>query len=267
MHETITSSLIIATYNWPAALEKCLQSVLRQSTPPTEILIADDGSGPETKAVIEKYQALSTVPIVHVWHPDEGFQLAKIRNRSMALAKGAYLIQIDGDLILDPHFVEDHLAIARPGFFTGGSRVLLDASLSNELLNGPTLYPALWDSRLKNKLNGMRFPGVRNLLAAIRKETKTHNLRGCNMAFWKSDIVAVNGYNEAIVGWGREDTELVVRLRNYGVQRNFFKFGGIAYHIFHRENDRKHLLENDEVLAATLAQKKTRCEKGIDQYL
>ena len=48
------------------------------------------------------------------------------------------------------------------------------------------------------------------------------------MAFWKEDLLKVNGYNEAITGWGSEDHELVCRLINNGVRKRTIKFAELC---------------------------------------
>jgi glycosyltransferase involved in cell wall biosynthesis len=258
---------MIATYNWPEALELSLLSVLQQKVLPAEVLIADDGSRQETRNLIESFRQKFPVPLIHIWQPDDGFRLSMSRNKAMAAAKGDYLIQVDGDLILHPSFVKDHIAAARPGHFIGGSRVMLHAELSARVLQQRQLSFSLFENGLGNRLNALHLPSLAKAIELVRKEKGLSNLRGCNMSFWKKDIVAVNGYNEAISGWGREDTELAIRLYNSGVQRVFFKLQGIVYHLYHKEFDRSKLVQNDEVVLHTQKQQLTRCEKGIDQYL
>jgi glycosyltransferase involved in cell wall biosynthesis len=267
MNPTPSASLIIATYNWPQALELCLQSVMHQQVMPGEVIIADDGSKEETGKLIEQYKQQLPVPVKHIWQPDEGFQLGKIRNKSMAAASGDYLIQVDGDLILHPQFVKDHIQAARPGSFIGGSRVLLEETFSKQVLQNKQLRFTYFQEGLKNRLNGLHAPAVARFIETFKKEKGLYNLRGCNMSFWKKDIVAVNGYDEAISGWGREDTELVIRLYNAGLTRVYFKLQGIVYHLYHKEYDRSSLLQNDEVVKQTIDRKLTRCEQGIHQYL
>lgn len=118
----MTVSLIISTYNFPKALDICLQSVLQQSVLPDEVLIADDGSREETKKVVEKFQKQLPVPMIHVWHEDNGFRLTVIRNKAIAKASKDYIIQIDGDIILNRHFIKDHKRFARKNSFVSGSR-------------------------------------------------------------------------------------------------------------------------------------------------
>lgn len=262
-----TSSLLIATYNWPAALELCLLSVLRQTVLPTEVIIADDGSTNETRAVIEEYRNKFSIPLKHVWHPDEGFRLGHIRNKAMAAATGDYLIQADGDLILHSLFIEDHLNAARPGYFIGGSRVLLNPTLSASLLAKKSLSVSLFKKGVNNKFNALHAPSIARFIELFKKEKGLYNLRGCNMSFWKKDILKVNGYNENISGWGREDTELVLRFYNSGLKRVYFKLQGIVYHLYHKEKERDRLALNDEIVKATASNKLTWCENGINQYL
>jgi GT2 family glycosyltransferase len=87
------------------------------------------------------------------------------------------------------------------------------------------------------------------------------------MAFWREDVIDINGFNEEFLGWGREDSEFAARMQNAGIKRINFKFGAIAYHLYHPEHTRARLAKNDELLEQTLQQKKIWCEKGVSQYL
>lgn len=262
-----SSTLLIATYNWPEALEQTLLSVKRQVMLPTEVIIADDGSKEATRKLIAGFQTDFPVPLRHIWQPDEGFKLGQIRNKAIAAATGEYLIQIDGDLILHPSFVEDHVQAARPGHFIGGSRVLLSEELSKQLFKNKQQAISIFQEGVRNKLNAVHAPAIAGFIELFKKEKGLYNLRGCNMSFWRKDLLAVNGYNEQITGWGREDTELVIRLYNKGIQRVYFKLQGIVYHLYHKEYDRTSVLKNDEVVKQAIENKSTWCEKGISQYL
>jgi len=110
-------ALVVTTYNWPAALDLTLQSAARQSLAPAEIIVADDGSGPDTEAVVARWQERLATPLLHVWQADEGFRLARSRNRAIAAARGDYVIIVDGDMVLHRHFIADHARAARRGCF------------------------------------------------------------------------------------------------------------------------------------------------------
>jgi glycosyltransferase involved in cell wall biosynthesis len=259
-------SLIVSTYNWPEALNLCLLSIGKQTLLPDEVIIADDGSTDETFKLIEKHKLNFPVPIIHVWQPDEGFQLSKIRNKAIVAASQEYIVQIDGDLILEKHFIKDHVTFRKENTFVSGSRVIMKKELSRRLMPLGKIEVALTSKGLINRFNGLRLPLLSKYMENYRQED-IYYLRGCNMAFWRSDLFKVNGYNEAFIGWGREDNEIGLRLINSGVKKRIIKFSAIVFHIFHQEKTRTGLSINDELLQLTATKNIMRCEKGLDQYL
>lgn len=140
------TELIVATYQNPHALALCLASVARQGTPPDSIAIADDGSGPETAAVIADAMHASDVPIRHVWHPDTGFQKNAILNRAIATSDADFLVFIDGDVLIRPDFLDHHRRLARPDRWSSGSLIRLDAAatqaVSAEIVTSGRSSPA-----------------------------------------------------------------------------------------------------------------------------
>jgi glycosyltransferase involved in cell wall biosynthesis len=262
-------SLLVSTYNWPDALALCLKSILEQTVLPAEIIIADDGSRDDTRYLIQNFSQQSAVPVVHVWHPDEGFQLSKIRNRAIAKAVQAYIIQIDGDLILNKHFISDHLHIREPGYFVSGSRVLLSNATSEALLQRGSIEVQKHHKGSKNFFNRFRNRTLRQVLSTRYKISGANKyyVKGCNMAFWKTDLLKVNGYNELFTGWGREDSELAIRLINAGVQKKFLKMGGTTYHLFHKEVSRELEPRNIQLMEMAIEQKLTQAQNGLNKYL
>ncbi|WP_207423520.1 glycosyltransferase family 2 protein [Desertivirga brevis] len=263
MFQKPTCTLIIATYNWPAALDLCLKSVLMQTRLPDEVIIADDGSTGETEALVKEYQKEFPVPLIHEWQEDEGFRLAAIRNRSVSRATCDYIIQVDGDLILHPKFISDHLAVSKEKHFVCGSRVILQQEASKSVLQGANTIVNIFGNDIKNRSNGIWLPMLRNyMLLRYKKKDKLY-LRGCNMAFWRRDLIAINGYDEGFKKWGREDTELAVRLLNSGIAKQALKFGGIVYHIYHTEGTGITNAENEKRLNDSILFGRKYCENGI----
>jgi len=262
-------TLLIPTYNWPEALALVLKSVERQTVLPDEVMIADDGSGESTRKVIEQFQQHFPVPLHHEWQPDQGFQKTLIVNKALAKAKGAYIIQSDGDVLLHRHFVEDHLDFAEPNSFVAGTRVILDKAFSQEVLEKGILSIPLFAKGKKNFFNGIRSKRLRNLMESRYKNTEKniYYIKGCNMAFWLKDFIKVNGYNESITGWGKEDSELSIRLYNAQVQKRYLKFGAIVYHLWHQEFSRDREQRNTDLMEKTIREKLAWCDKGIAQYL
>jgi len=262
-------SLIISTYNWPEALELTLKSVLRQSILPKEVIIADDGSTEETKLLIERYHTNFPTKLIHIWHEDRGFRLASIRNKAFAASNAAYLIQVDGDIILHPKFIEDHLNFAQPDCLLQGSRVLLGENRSKRLLRKKDTHISILQSDMKRRENGIRFLALSKYLAPkYRNRYPIYFARGANMSFWREDIVAVNGYNESFEGWGHEDSDLTLRLLNNGKRKMVLKFSAIAYHLYHPEHTSKDReAANKSLLEETQQRKINWTENGMRKYL
>lgn len=258
-------SLIITTYNWKEALEVSLYSAFQQTVLPGEIIVADDGSRPDTGDVVERMAAISPVPVIHSWQEDKGFRLARSRNRAIAKARGEYIVLVDGDIVLEHHFIEDHLGFACPGFFIQGTRVLLSRELSDQVLANRAMLSAFCRKGVENRKNCLRSHLLARLFSLTSKSLT--GIKTCNFAFHKQDAIAVNGFNEDFVGWGREDSEFTVRLLNSGIRRRNMKFNGLAYHLYHPMSDRTRLHNNDEILSRTIERKLTWCVKGLAQYL
>ena len=258
-------SLIITTYNWKEALRLSLESALAQSLAPLEIVVADDGSQPDTTQMVRSYAAASPIPIIHSWQEDKGFRLARSRNKAIAKAHGEYIILIDGDIILHHNFIEDHLAFARQGFFVQGTRVLLGRKLSRLILEGGQLVLPSFARGVENKKNCLRSPLLARLFSFTSR--RLPGIKTCNFAFWRKDALAINGFNEEFIGWGREDSEFTARLLNSGIRRQNLKFLALGYHLFHPMNTRERLPINDAILRRTIEERLHWCEQGIGQYL
>lgn len=260
-----TCSLLIATYNWPQALELVLKSALSQTVFPDEILIADDGSREETKELIAQFQVKSPVTIQHFWQEDKGFRKSKILNKAIAETSSAYIIQVDGDCILHPKFVEDHLNASKKGVYLYGSRVNILPEAVASVLNQQTTRYNLFSKEIKNKTRTLHLPLLSNLYKPHQGISK--KFRGCNVSFWRDDFIAVNGYNEDFEGWGREDSDLVIRMGNLGVKAKRLRYAGIVYHLHHTINSKENFETNDKMQNQTIAKKTVRVANGVDQYL
>lgn len=264
----MSCSLIISTYNWPQALSLCLQSVKQQKLLPDEVLIADDGSTEKTKQLIEHFQKNFPAPLKHVWHPDEGFRLAAIRNKAIAEARCEYIIQTDGDLILHSLFIRDHLEMKKPGYFTAGSRVMLSETTTKKLIENNSVNvkkygaPSLDANAIRSKL-------LRTFLAERYKAKGRFRfyVKGCNMAFFKKDLLKVNGYNESFEGWGCEDREIAIRLMNSGIKKQFLKNGGICYHLYHSTPSKINEERNECLMKEAVDKQSTWVENGLSKYV
>lgn len=267
MKRELKVSLIISTYNWPEALELSLLGVAEQSVMPVEVIIADDGSKKETADLIDRMREKVPCPLVHVWHEDTGFRLAAIRNKAIARSTGDYIIQIDGDIIPEKHFIEDHIKLAEKSFFIAGSRANLTSQLTDELFKTKRINLTPFTKGVRNTFNALRIPVLTSYFIFRYRRKHAYYARGCNLSFWKDDLIKVNGYNEDLEGWGKEDSELLVRLINIGVARKFIKFAGIVYHLYHTYSSREGLKKNVEIYEKAIKEKCTYCSNGLSNYL
>lgn len=264
--DRIKTSVLISTYNWPEALEMVVDGMLRQTVMPYEIVIADDGSGHSTTCAIDRLKAASPVPIIHVWQEDKGFRLSVIRNKAIARISGDYVLQIDGDSIPSRHFVSDHLELAERGYFVCGSRVKLSPEVTARVLSERRFKPTPFNMPPSCAANSLRSRLLRHCMAKGYDSSVDH-LRGCNMAFWRDDLIRVNGFNEDMVEWGHEDREIAYRLHFAGVRKKSLKMGGCVYHLYHKEASRSGEQHNLDELEKAWQRRTTWCDNGLDKYL
>ena len=265
MKDNLTCALLISTYNWPQALNLVLKSVEKQSVIPDEVLIADDGSGEDTKQLVDRYQLNGTLHIKHFWQEDQGFRKAQILNKAIAASTADYIIQVDGDCILHPHHVKDHLSHAEPGVYLYGSRVNMQEKHLSLLFKNNQIDFTPFSKGIKKRTRAIYAPALSN---NYKPAPGVHRkMRGCNVSYWRKDILKVNGYDERYTGWGREDSELAWRIANTGVQGKRLRYAGIVYHIWHAEKSKNNLQRNDAMEQQTIDSKSIWTDYGIDKYL
>jgi len=262
-------SVIVSTYNREDALDVSLRALSRQSDRHFEIVVADDGSGPATAAVARKWSERMPVPIKHAWHEDRGFRLSEIRNRAFLASAGKYLIFLDGDCIAQRDFVASHRRLAEPGWFVTGTRILLSRALTGRVLQ-ERLEPESWRIghwmalRWRRQFNRIA-PLIGLPLGPIRKLAagRWRGARGSNMAFWRADLDRVDGFDASFTGWGREDSDLFIRLIRAGVRRKDGRFATAVFHLWHPDADRSHLADNDRHLADVLRSARFQARRGL----
>ena len=259
------TALLISTYNWVEALELVLESVLQQTQLPDEILIADDGSKTETKECIAAFSKKINRPVKHFWQEDNGFRKSKILNKAIAGSIADYIIQVDGDCILHRHFVSDHLAHKQQNTYLYGSRVNIKEGFVNQVLTKKIIQFNYFSKQIKNKTRTLHIPFFSNLYKAHEGISK--KFRGCNVSYWRADFIAINGYNEDFEGWGKEDSDLAVRLGNLGVKAKRLRYAGIVFHIWHRIKSKENVAKNTAMEEDAANQKMVKCEHGVSQYL
>jgi glycosyltransferase involved in cell wall biosynthesis len=258
--------LVVTTYERPDALARVLEALATQSRPPDELLVADDGSGAATARVIERHAARAGYPVRHVWQPHDGFRAGRARNAAIARTRCEYLVLIDGDMVVHPEFVADHLALARGGYYSQGVRILLDAAATTRLLQPGSSLPGPLSPGLGGLRRSYTLRNPRLARPLRRAANAVVAIKACNQGFWREDLVRVNGFDESLTGWGAEDKELCARLENAGVGRQTLLFAALAWHLGHAPASRARADANRARWQDTLQTRRVRCEAGIDGH-
>jgi glycosyltransferase involved in cell wall biosynthesis len=262
-------SIIVTTHDREDALDAVLRSLARQSDRDFEVIVADDGSGPATAALIAAWKPKFGRRLDHAWHPHQGFRAGEIRNRALLESRGAYCVFLDGDCIARRDFVASHRALAERGWFVSGNRILMSQALTRDVL-AQHLEPESWTfaswvgRRARRDVNRLA-PMLPLPLGPLRKlrPGEWQHARSCNLAVWRSDLDRVDGFDADYNGWGREDSDLLVRLLHAGVRRKDGNFATGVLHLWHPAADRSALSANDTKLDTARAQMRVKALAGM----
>jgi glycosyltransferase involved in cell wall biosynthesis len=229
--------VVVTTYNNPRALELVLAGLARQTLRDFEIVVADDGSGPETAGLVARYAEAVPFPVRHIWHPDEGFRKCAITNRSIEAAEGTYLVFFDGDCIPPRHCLAAHVRAAGRGHYLSGGKVGLRPRLADRLtvadVQGGLLDGAgLWWRHVgkRRRLVVSRLPGVRSWMD--RRVPREPSWRGENSSAFAEHLHAVGGFDERFT-YGYEDADLGHRLQAAGVHGRSLRYTAPVFHLDH----------------------------------
>jgi glycosyltransferase involved in cell wall biosynthesis len=267
----VEPGVVIATYNWPQALELVLWGYAVQTHRPAEVVIADDGSGPATRALIERMRVETGLPLRHVWHEDRGFRKSEILNRALLAAETDYLIFTDGDVIPRDDFVATHVRYAAPGRYLCGMTVRLPPGVSARITpddvraGRATELGWLRQQGFRPGRHALRFSRRRWWNTVLDALTPTPaRWRGGNSSTWRAYLLAVNGFDMEM-GYGGQDAEIGERLDNLGIRPRRIRFRAVSVHLYHERPWR-----DDAVVEANRAHRVqvrargvTRARRGI----
>jgi glycosyltransferase involved in cell wall biosynthesis len=262
-------SVIVTTFNREDALTASLRALAHQSDQNFEIVIADDGSRPETARVVESWAARLPMPLKHVRHEHLGFRGGEIRNRGIRASAGEICIFLDGDCLAGADFVAAHRRLAEPGWFVTGNRILLSHELTDSVL-AEGLAAEAWNfstvvrQRLRGGVNRV-LPTLRLPLGPLRKLHRANweGAQTCNLAVARADLDRVDGFDCAYTGWGLEDSDLVIRLLHAGVRRKDGRFATGVLHLWHVPNDRSQFAANRTRLGDVIGGDRVRAVRGL----
>jgi glycosyltransferase involved in cell wall biosynthesis len=266
-------SVILATYNQPRWLEKVLWGYAAQTHRDFQLLIADDGSGADTAAVVQRARAELGLRPVHVWHEDRGHRKCEILNRAVLAADGDYLVFSDGDCIPRNDFVQTHATLAEAGRFLSGGALRLPRGISEAIsradvesgsfADGGWLAGRGWEpgrQRLRLLPNGA-------MAAMLDRLTPTGaSWNGGNASTWRDAVVAVNGFDHDMQ-YGGQDRAFGERLENQGYRGKQIRHRAVCVHL---EHDRPYRTEesirrNRAVRDRIRRERETRAPEGLAQ--
>jgi glycosyltransferase involved in cell wall biosynthesis len=238
-------SVIVSTYNSPRALALVFAGLSRQTLAPTEVLVADDGSGPETRALVEASQRHVPWPLRHVWHADEGFRKCAILNKAILAACGEYLVFFDGDCVPTAACLATHVAQAQPRRYVTGGAVMLDKAFSDSLTVGAVTDGILervgwWWLRVSHprRLVVSRVPLLRVLMD--HNVPRQPGWRGGNASTFAANVREVCGFDERF-GYGYEDADFGHRLNAAGVRGVSVRYRAPVLHVYHADRPRPYV--------------------------
>jgi GT2 family glycosyltransferase len=237
-------SVVVTTYNRCDALAQVLRGLSKQTDQSFETIVADDGSTHLHRDAVFAATLALGMAVTHVWHTDVGFTAARVRNLGVRAAKGSYIVFLDGDCVPEIDFIQQHRRLMEQGCFVNGSRVLLSAGLTQQVVAGradvvgrPTRF---WLAQ-KFKGDASKLTGLLRFGEWVPRKCNAfswHGIRSCNMGVWRSDFERVNGFDESFVGWGHEDADFVLRLHNASVVRKNGFCATEVYHLWHPPSSR-----------------------------
>ncbi len=265
------ASVIFTTYNHPKWLEKTLWGFAAQSWRDFEIIVADDGSGDETRDVVDRARQEMEIPVQHIWQEDDGFQKCRILNKAIVASRGDYLIFTDGDCIPHPNFVRNHVELAEPNTMLSGGYFKLPLEVSRAitrediergnctrpdwlLSHGVPFTPKI------TKLYSHRVYGA--ILDALTITHATWN--GHSSSTWKEHVVATNGFDERMQ-YGGQDREFGERLMNLGIKAKQVRYRCSCVHLDHGRGyaHPESIARNREIRRYTHEHRVTRTPYGI----
>jgi GT2 family glycosyltransferase len=272
-----TLSIVVATYEWPRALDVVLRVLSEEADASFEVIVADDGSGPDTAAVVSSKRDALRGDLTHAWHPDDGFQRARILNTAAREARGDYLVFIDGDTIPRRGFVAAIRRAALTGWFLSSKRLNLSVGLSRRVLADELpvwRWSALhWLARAPREVFNASVHNSPGVLIPVRDRRRPwrRGQREFFPPYWaygfllgvhRSDFERINGFDMRFVGWGGEDVDIAARLSHAGIRCGWPGPGASMLHLWHpvrRDGSRP----NGELVDDTLASRRVEALEGL----
>ena len=264
-------SVIIAVYNKTDYLRYCLESLAEQTYKDFEIIIADDGSGPEVKALVSEFRKYFTIK--HVWQEDKNFRKCLILNKAVKISSGERLFFFDGDVVIHPRYLEVSRKCVQKGQYMISRSAYLSEKITQKIFRKKMTVAQIFSvgfflvtmkdwifGKTRFFEYGIFLPEAISKIASGLKKDK--HIFGRCWAVHKSDYEKINGYNNDFVGAYYEDFEITTRLNFFGAEPVLLIDRAVSWHLFHKRVSMEP--QNLEMYRKIKESFDFRCRNGID---
>jgi glycosyltransferase involved in cell wall biosynthesis len=263
-------SVILTTYERPSHLERSLASLAlqRNMAGRFEVVVVDDGSKDRTPEVVDRFSRSVDFPVKLTTHEHQGFRVSLCRNDGIRASVGSYVLISDSDCLFPPNHLEQHLRAQKPGVVRAGNCYRLDRA-ATERLRVTDVIAGTYCSQISY---AERWRVWRGWIGDVRYQLRRHPLKpklmGFNIAISRSDLEAVNGFDEQYVGWGCEDDDFAARLRMAGKRVRTVVGYTQAYHMWHPVDPSYPAVWSQGANVERLLHGKrdVKCRKGLIDY-
>ena len=266
-------ALIISVYKNTRDLEVVLRSVEQQTYKDVKVIISEDGNSSEMKSFVASYRG--NLDINHLTQEDLGWRKNIALNNAIKFTDCEYIIFIDGDCVLHPEFIQNHIRFAQKDKVLAGKRIKLGPEYSSELRLSENIADfckrILPEFRLIKK-DDAKFceEGIyiapRSVLGFIPKLRKMKQLKGCNFSCYKSALEVINGFDEDyILPAIGEDIDLTWRFKGMGFELFSLRNLAVQYHLYHKENwtDQS---ENERIMHGKISSNQFVAINGLKKF-
>lgn len=237
-------ALIISVYKNTRDLEVVLRSVEQQSYKEVQVIISEDGNSDVMKTFVANYEG--SLDLHHLTQEDVGWRKNQALNNAIKYTDCDYIIFIDGDCVLHPEFVKNHIIFAQKDRILAGKRIKLGPKYSEELRLSEKVvdfcirivpeFRSVKKDEAKFCEEGV-YVAPNSILSFIPKLRKMKQLKGCNFSCYKSALEAINGFDEDyILPAIGEDIDLTWRFKGLGYKLFSLRNFAVQYHLHHKEN-------------------------------
>ncbi|HEV8511966.1 MAG TPA: glycosyltransferase [Cyclobacteriaceae bacterium] len=264
------ASVIISYYKNLQNLEIILLALNKQTAKGSfEVIVSEDDDAKETIDFINQQRSMLSYPLLHVSQADEGFRKCKALNASVVRATTDFIIFIDGDCVPHKKLVKEYIKAKRAGRILYGRRVMLNERISSQLLKNKKLSSLNFFNLLISGCKRVEEGLYLKIIPQYFKKKDSARLLGCNMGIFKSDLVAINGFDEDYVApGGGEDTDIEWRLEALkSIEFYSMKYRAIVYHLYHIERFSTAM----EIKTRAIVDRKIQlgffiCKNGIEKH-